>query len=354
MHIVVAKGKLVVYNMRTEDTAMNNLTRKTAVKLGLIALAVMVTTAIIIKLTTTPPSDMTDEIMTIVSNPNTAYDDSILETTDDEHDLEVQTDVETEKSTISDDEQDNEHMADEDSRSISTNNISSNNHSTASNDIERDLTARAASHDSQNALAQTSTPSAIVQSEANNTSSCPVAIINEVRSEYGLSTLPTNSILNEAAQIRANEVTGGTWGHTRPCGRTWQTAVHDMGYTTGRSSAENISGNAFDGWRRSPGHLEWVLRTDWTHMGVAQSGNVTVAIFMNGGATLIETPNTEPPPPPQTTTPQPIETAPPTQEAAPQPAPPPPTEQPTAPVTGFDCPQPYYLCFCLPGNPCSP
>jgi len=335
---------------------MKNLTRKTAVTIiGLTALAVIVTATTLITLPNIPLSDMTDEIMVTANNPNITYDNNILETAYDGHDLEEQTDVETEIIKV-DDEHENELVADGDSRlSNPDSNNSSNSRNAVSTESEHDITVRATFNDSPNTVAHSVTPDSLIggHAEASNTSSCPIAIINEVRSEHGLSALPTNAILNEAAQVRANEVASGTWGHTRPCGRTWQTAVHDMGYTTGRSSAENISGNAFDGWRRSPGHLEWVLRSDWTHMGVAQSGNITVAIFMNGGTTPIEIPNAEPPP--QNTITQPIETQQPTQETAPQPAPPPPpTEQTSEPITGFDCPQPYYLCYCVPGNPCSP
>ena len=107
------------------------------------------------------------------------------------------------------------------------------------------------------------------------------ALINEVvrltnleRAKAGLPALETFDLLDEAAAIRASEITE-LFSHTRPDGRTCFTALGETGANQDTyARGENIAaGNAtpaatVEQWMNSPGHRANILNENYTHIGV--------------------------------------------------------------------------------------
>lgn len=107
--------------------------------------------------------------------------------------------------------------------------------------------------------------------------------VNEVRSQYGLSELYGLEALDSVAQTRANELVT-SYGHTRPDGSGFDTAIDDAGLEWW-SNAENIAygvnsegyytmstvREAFDAWINSTGHRENILNPKLKYMAVATS-----------------------------------------------------------------------------------
>jgi len=109
-----------------------------------------------------------------------------------------------------------------------------------------------------------------------------------------------------------------------------------MGYSTGRSSSENLAGRIVT-WLDSPAHYANLINSNWTHVGVGTSGGITVALFMNGRPLPIEpTPQA---PPQSTTTMPPDEAQTPSVDNAPatQPSVVAPPQEPTEPQVHENC-----------------
>ncbi len=100
--------------------------------------------------------------------------------------------------------------------------------------------------------------------------------VNEIRSQYGLSELYGLEALDAVAQIRAEELVD-SYSHTRPDGRSFDTAIDDAGLEWW-SNAENIAygsntmstvKEAFDAWINSAAHRENILNPKLKYMSVA-------------------------------------------------------------------------------------
>ena len=105
-------------------------------------------------------------------------------------------------------------------------------------------------------------------------------LTNAERANKNLAALANNiSLLDNAALLRADEIII-SFSHTRPDGRSFDTAYEDLGgvymgawtgwgenlaWSSGNySTPENI----VDGWMNSPGHRDNILNSKWTHIGV--------------------------------------------------------------------------------------
>lgn len=100
--------------------------------------------------------------------------------------------------------------------------------------------------------------------------------VNEIRSQYGLSELYGLETLDAVSQTRAEELVT-SYSHTRPDGRSFDTAIDDAGLEWW-SNAENIAyglntmttaKEAFDAWINSPAHRENILNPKLKYMSVA-------------------------------------------------------------------------------------
>lgn len=117
-----------------------------------------------------------------------------------------------------------------------------------------------------------------------------IMIVNEQRSAVGKTELYESELLNQAAQLRAEEIIGN-FSHTRPDGRAGYTAFTDLG---GQYMAvgENIAygypteADVMDGWMNSEGHRANILNDAYHAMGVGVTakGNTLywVQIFSDG------------------------------------------------------------------------
>lgn len=97
-----------------------------------------------------------------------------------------------------------------------------------------------------------------------------IDIVNEERSNAGLSYLETDESLSKAAQLRAEELTK-KFSHTRPNGSSCFTAIKSDAFG---SKGENIAMGQTDAsavmisWMDSAGHRENILNPSFTHIGV--------------------------------------------------------------------------------------
>jgi len=100
-----------------------------------------------------------------------------------------------------------------------------------------------------------------------------IRLVNAERGKRGLSSLKNSSVAEQAASIRAKEISG-KFSHTRPNGKKFHTVITDMGYRS-KYRGENLArGQAspqqvVDDWMDSTGHRENILDADFTHIGVA-------------------------------------------------------------------------------------
>lgn len=111
-------------------------------------------------------------------------------------------------------------------------------------------------------------------------------LINETRARAGRSRLATHSGLNRAARAKnAAMVRYQKFSHT-PTGQSFGSIVRRS--YNGRSMGENIAmgtgalgspRSILDGWLKSPGHRQNLLRRDWQHQGVALRKNARLDGF---------------------------------------------------------------------------
>lgn len=102
-----------------------------------------------------------------------------------------------------------------------------------------------------------------------------VRLTNEVRKENGLSELPTDSAVMNAAQAIAEyyAMSGDGWnGHNDTiewtCMRDAGLAYGAMTNLTGISGSENVASRAITNWKNSKGHFESMTLTDSDNIGV--------------------------------------------------------------------------------------
>lgn len=106
-----------------------------------------------------------------------------------------------------------------------------------------------------------------------------VRLINQYRVSSRLTTLATDSKLDNASTIRAKEIEE-TFDHVRPNGSSFSSVLTQVGYTGYRAAGENIAsfggyGNVtgiqaadflFNQWKNSPSHNANMLYASYTHV----------------------------------------------------------------------------------------
>lgn len=117
-----------------------------------------------------------------------------------------------------------------------------------------------------------------------------VMLVNEQRSAYGVPILYESALLNQAAQIRAEEITQ-KFSHERPDGRRGISAFTDLGGTYWEIG-ENIAGGYPDeaavvaGWMHSEHHRENMLHAEYGAIGIGIAENADgiywVQMFTDG------------------------------------------------------------------------
>ena len=108
-------------------------------------------------------------------------------------------------------------------------------------------------------------------------------LVNKERAAYGLSALQADSKVQEAAEIRANEILK-SFSHTRPDGRAFSTALNEAGATYS-GAGENIAKGqrtpeeVVNAWMNSAGHRANILNSKYKYLGVGcvKSGSSSYA-----------------------------------------------------------------------------
>lgn len=110
-------------------------------------------------------------------------------------------------------------------------------------------------------------------------------LVNEARAENGLSPMKLDSTLTDAANKRAQEITS-VFSHNRPDGKSCFTVFGEFGISSYRTAGENIAAgygsaeDVFNGWMNSSGHRANILNPDYTTLGVGNSGDYWVQLFI--------------------------------------------------------------------------
>ena len=123
-------------------------------------------------------------------------------------------------------------------------------------------------------------------------------LVNQVRAEYGLSSLSYNGSLATAAQNHANFIASNAiYSHIGVNGSTWQDRAQAAGYTG--YAGENLVGGTrltpqqgVTWWRNSAIHFSNMLNPRWTEAGVGYA----VGSGQNFYVMVFGTPNDAPPP----------------------------------------------------------
>ena len=117
------------------------------------------------------------------------------------------------------------------------------------------------------------------------------AIQNEYRVAAGLPELVWNESFYEACKIRSQELVA-SFGHTRPDGRSYDTALGEVGITYNRIYrgenaiwGYNTARAAMDGWYGSTGHRQNMLNSNYDYGAVAfyYENGVYYGIALFGG-----------------------------------------------------------------------
>ncbi len=99
-----------------------------------------------------------------------------------------------------------------------------------------------------------------------------IRLVNIERAKEGLSALTTNSTIQSAAQVRAQEIVT-SFSHTRPNGSSCFTALDQAGVSYS-GAGENIAygqptpAAVVDAWMNSPGHRANIMNPSFTTIGV--------------------------------------------------------------------------------------
>ncbi len=98
------------------------------------------------------------------------------------------------------------------------------------------------------------------------------ALVNQERAAQGLSALKIVPALNQAAEIRAEEIKTN-FSHTRPNGQSCATVLTETGISW-RTTGENIAygyatpADVMNGWMHSDGHRANILNPDFDSIGI--------------------------------------------------------------------------------------
>jgi len=112
-----------------------------------------------------------------------------------------------------------------------------------------------------------------------------IDLINAERKSQGLSALTYDANLSKASLIRSKELYQNSYfAHTRPNGDSWQTVLKvdvPISYTLAGENLAEVEHNMpdydpaldaahwFTTWKNSPSHYENIVRSGFTHVGVA-------------------------------------------------------------------------------------
>ncbi|MBR1529977.1 MAG: hypothetical protein IJ642_11865 [Oscillospiraceae bacterium] len=115
-------------------------------------------------------------------------------------------------------------------------------------------------------------------------------LVNQERAKQGLNALRTNPVLNQAAEIRSQEIIS-QFSHTRPDGRSCATVLDDTGVAW-TATGENIAygydspESVMNGWMNSSGHRANILNANFDSIGigvVSQNGVLYWTQIFTGG-----------------------------------------------------------------------
>jgi|GEM_PF-818789 len=128
-----------------------------------------------------------------------------------------------------------------------------------------------------------------------------VSMVNDARTQAGLSALTTNGQLEAAAQAKANDMfTNQYFAHNSPQGKTPWDFIKSSGYTY-VYAGENLaigysdSNELHDAWMNSPSHRENIMNPNYREIGVASVDGVyeganTTIVVQEFGSTTTQSP----------------------------------------------------------------
>lgn len=125
-------------------------------------------------------------------------------------------------------------------------------------------------------------PSAVPAQTQQQGTGTVASLTNAARAQNGLAALNTDSGLDRAAALRAEEI-ARSFSHTRPSGGSFASALSDSGVTY-RSAGENIAygqssaAEVVRAWLASPGHRANILSGRYSRIGTA-SRNVNGTMY---------------------------------------------------------------------------
>lgn len=125
--------------------------------------------------------------------------------------------------------------------------------------------------------ASSETPSGSDDSEYAEVKDEMIDLINDVRTEYGVSSLSKSDLLMEMAQKRADESAEmGEINHLRPDGTAWTSILDEYGFDRFELQyGENLAWTSYlsasysvDGWESSEGHLNTMISSNKKYVGI--------------------------------------------------------------------------------------
>lgn len=101
-----------------------------------------------------------------------------------------------------------------------------------------------------------------------------IALTNERRADYSVSAVKEDTLLNQSAQAKADEMAAlGYFAHESPTGKKAWELIEDSGYAY-QFAGENLavrfvdSKDVLNGWMNSPSHRANIIKPNYTDIGV--------------------------------------------------------------------------------------
>lgn len=95
-----------------------------------------------------------------------------------------------------------------------------------------------------------------------------IALVNQERTDAGLSELTVNKGLEQCAEVRAVEC-ATSYSHTRPDGSDWWTVNSDLMYGENLASNYTTASSVVNAWMASPAHKANIMNSGYETIGLA-------------------------------------------------------------------------------------
>lgn len=245
----------------------------------IISIIVILTIICILLIIVFPINTTNKMVPTTINNNDANEENNLIDETINEENIETDLNNEEENDVMNNNDESNEGQEKNVDNNINNNDIkqSTNNNTNNSEIKENQNNTNNDIKDNNNTIEQNTSNTNpiieeknIVQEYRQNIAKEVLSLVNQARTQNGLSPLNWNTSLEEAAMIRSKELVNN-FSHTRPDGSSCFTVININYYTAGENiAAGQYNAQAvFDSWMNSEGHRANILSENFTDIGIS-------------------------------------------------------------------------------------